>query len=350
MNKILVIEDHLEVRENLHELLELCNYHVISAPDGATGIQLAIAEQPDLILCDIMMPGGIDGYEVLTTLGRHPETAAIPFIFLTARADKTDIRRGMQLGADDYLTKPFEDHELLRAIQVRLHKSHLLKQPFSRSYEGLKSFFFQARQEGGLPLEIDPAGLQKFPAGHLFFQENEAPEHLHFLASGKVRLYRTGRVGEASSTILYEQGSFFGYKALIHGTPYLHLAEALEPVEVFFIPKNDFYLLLLHNRTFSIRFIQLLANRVKEQETLLLKMVQQLSQKTVAETILELCPQEGENQSDTISLEAIQSRTSIANLSFTLALRDLDHAKAICLEKDCIHLLDAHKLRTLANG
>ncbi|MBK7410306.1 MAG: Crp/Fnr family transcriptional regulator [Saprospirales bacterium] len=128
------------------------------------------------------------------------------------------------------------------------------------------------------------------------------------------------------------------------------MAEALEPVEVSLIPKNDFYLLLLYNRTFSIRFIQLLANRVKEQEELLLKMVQQLSQKTVAETILELCPEIRGTHSDTISIEAIRSRASIANLSFTLALRDLDHEKAICLKPDGVHLLDAHKLKSLANG
>ena len=347
MHKILVIEDHLEVRENLHELLELCNYHVISAPDGTSGVQMALTEQPDLILCDIMMPG-IDGYEVLNTLGRHPETAAIPFIFLTARADKADIRRGMQLGADDYLTKPFEEQDLLRAIQVRLHKSHLLKQPFPRSFEGLKSFFFQARQEGGLPLHTDPANLLHFPEGHIIFQENEPPEYLYFLASGKVRLYRPEAAGEPAVSILYEKGSFFGYKALIQGTNYRHRAEALEPVEVFPIPKNDFFLLLLFNRTFSIRFIQLLANQVKEQEKLLLQMVQKLTQKTVAEAILQLCPNFGDNHSDTISLEMIQSRASIAKLNCTIALRDLDQEEAIHLGVDCIRLLDAKKLRILA--
>ncbi|MCB9284945.1 MAG: response regulator [Lewinellaceae bacterium] len=349
MHKILVIEDHLEVRENLHELLELCNYHVISASDGTSGIQMALAEQPDLILCDIMMPG-MDGYEVLTTLGRHPETAAIPFIFLTARADKADIRRGMQLGADDYLTKPFEEQDLLRAIQVRLHKSHLLKQPFPRSFEGLKSFFFQARQEGGLPLLTDPSSLVQFAEGQIIFQENETPEYLYFLASGKVRLFRPEAGTEAAVSILYEKGGFFGYKALIQGTTYRHRAEALEPVEVFPIPKNDFFLLLLYNRTFSIRFIQLLANQVKEQEMQLHRMVQKLTQRTVAEMILELCPTSGENHSDTISLETIQSRAHIAKLNFTIALRDLDREKAISLGTDCVQLLDAKKLWALANN
>ncbi|MBK7410305.1 MAG: response regulator [Saprospirales bacterium] len=219
MNKILVIEDHLEVRENLHELLELCNYHVISAPDGTKGIQLAISEQPDLILCDIMMPGGVDGYDVLTTLGRHPETAAIPFIFLTARADKTDIRRGMQLGADDYLTKPFEEQELLRVIQLRLHKSHLLKQPFSRSYEGLKSFFFQARQEGGLPLDIDPAGLHKFQAGHVFFGKMRPRNTFIFWHPGKCACPEPDAWGKRPVRSCMNREVFLGIKPLYLAHP-----------------------------------------------------------------------------------------------------------------------------------
>jgi CheY-like chemotaxis protein/CRP-like cAMP-binding protein len=344
MNRILVIEDHREVRENLQELLELCNYHVICAPDGERGVDFALSEQPDLILCDISMPG-IDGYEVLATLGQRPETAAIPFIFLTARADKADIRRGMQLGADDYLTKPFEEQDLLRAIQVRLHKSHLLKQPFSRSQEGLESFLFQARQEGGLPLNAKvPDTAKKFAPGQLIFQENESPEYLFFLASGKVRLYKTGQ----TLSTFYEKGSFFGYKALLRGGDYEHIAEAVEPVEVSLIPKNDFYLLLLYNRGFSIRFIQLLANRVKEQEEQLLKMVQQLSIRTVAAAILELYPAFEQKADDFIPMEALQSTAHIANLNISIALRKLDRDKIIRLRTDDIQLLDTQKLRALA--
>lgn len=348
MNKILIIEDHLEVRDNLQELLELCNYEVLAAPNGESGIQQAISYQPDLILCDIMMPG-IDGYEVLATLAQHPETAAIPFIFLTARADKADIRRGMLLGADDYLTKPFEEQELLRAIQIRLHKSHLLKQPFQRSHEGLHSFLFQARQEGGLPLDssVEP-GILKYEPGQFIFRENEPARHLHFLASGKVRLYRPQPEPPAVFTD-YEKGNFFGYKALISGEKYLHHAQVLEPTEVSLLSKDDFFLLLLYNRTFSIRFIQLLANQVKEQEKQLLSMVQQVSNRKVAGAILELCPPRAAGGQAEIPVTDIQTRSRIANLTLTIALRHLDREEAISLRQDCIQLLDTGKLRALAS-
>ncbi|NEO31075.1 MAG: response regulator [Symploca sp. SIO3C6] len=127
MKKILVIEDEESVRENLMELLEAEEFEVFGAADGIAGIDAAQQHQPDLILCDVMMPKA-DGFEVLNTLRQEPITAMIPFIFLTARADKADLRRGMEMGADDYITKPFTLTELLNAISVRLKKNASLEQ------------------------------------------------------------------------------------------------------------------------------------------------------------------------------------------------------------------------------
>jgi len=119
MKKILLIEDNDEVRENTAEILEISNYKVFTAANGKIGIELALKELPDLIICDIMMPV-MDGYEVLKLLHKHKETENIPFIFLTAKSEKTDIRKGMKMGADDYLTKPFEGKELLNAVKIHL--------------------------------------------------------------------------------------------------------------------------------------------------------------------------------------------------------------------------------------
>ena len=116
MSKILVIEDNFEVRENLCEILELTGYEVYSAPNGKIGVQMAISKEPDLIICDVMMPE-LDGFGVLKILNRNTHTNDIPFIFLTAKAEKSDFRKGMGLGADDYITKPFDDTELLEAVE-----------------------------------------------------------------------------------------------------------------------------------------------------------------------------------------------------------------------------------------
>src|SRR6187401_2053206 len=139
MKKILLIEDNKEVRESTAEILELANYKVVTAANGKIGVELAGKENPDLIVCDIMMPE-LDGYGVVYMLSKKPETSSIPLIFLTAKSDKLDIRKGMSMGADDYLTKPFEEMELLSAIEVRLKKSDAFKKEFSKTIEGLGEF------------------------------------------------------------------------------------------------------------------------------------------------------------------------------------------------------------------
>src|ERR1044071_2247224 len=118
MKTVLFIEDNPEIRENMGEILEMANYHVLLAPDGRQGAALALAQKPDIIICDIMMPE-LDGYGVIHLLQKHEQTQHIPFIFLTARAERSEMRRGMELGADDYITKPFSGTELLQAIEGR---------------------------------------------------------------------------------------------------------------------------------------------------------------------------------------------------------------------------------------
>jgi two-component system sensor histidine kinase/response regulator len=126
MQTILVIEDEEAVRANILELLEAEDFEALAAENGEIGVQLAQQHIPDLIICDVRMPG-MDGYEVLKRVREDAATAAIPFIFLTAHSDKTDLRRGMELGADDYLTKPCTPTELLQAIAARLTKQLVVK-------------------------------------------------------------------------------------------------------------------------------------------------------------------------------------------------------------------------------
>jgi CheY-like chemotaxis protein len=130
---ILVIEDQVKILENILETLELEGYQTQGASNGTAGVQLARAHHPDLIICDVMMPG-MDGYAVLMELQNNPETATIPFMFLTARADRDSQRQGMELGADDYLTKPFTRSELVAAVATRLNK----QDAYGRKY-GAKS-------------------------------------------------------------------------------------------------------------------------------------------------------------------------------------------------------------------
>jgi len=135
--KILVIEDEESVRENILEILAYEGFEVIGAADGQTGLQRAREYRPDLIVCDIAMPE-MDGYTVLTQIRQIPETAATPFIFLTARTDRPFMRHGMELGADDYLTKPFSSAELIAAITARLERQNVTSQELEKKLEDTK--------------------------------------------------------------------------------------------------------------------------------------------------------------------------------------------------------------------
>ncbi len=138
MTKILVIENEEAIRENILELLEIEEFETLQAPNGKIGLEVAQEHHPDLILCDVMMPE-LDGYGVLEALRKEEETQRIPFIFLTAKADKLDLRKGMELGADDYLTKPFSPDELLKAIATRLEKQAALEKYSQHQLEELRS-------------------------------------------------------------------------------------------------------------------------------------------------------------------------------------------------------------------
>ncbi|MEM9153074.1 MAG: response regulator [Cyanobacteria bacterium P01_F01_bin.3] len=157
MVKILVIEDEVEIRANLLELLDLEGYDMVGADNGITGLIGALEHQPDLILCDVMMPE-LDGYHVLRALRQEPETALIPFIFLTALADKGDIRQGMELGADDYLTKPFTRKEVISTIETRLKKQTALTKQYRSEHAELAALQ-QENQRFRDALDEDQAAL-----------------------------------------------------------------------------------------------------------------------------------------------------------------------------------------------
>lgn len=168
MPKILVIEDQPQMRKNLVTILEMEGHHVVAAEHGRAGLDLARREAPELILCDVMMPE-MNGHEVLQSLRAAPETATIPFIFLTAKGDKTDLRAGMNLGADDYLPKPVAREDLLAAVEARLARLNAHKAAVQ-----------SAKAEGG----FNPDFSSHQPLQTLGLTEREA-EVLLWVAQGK---------------------------------------------------------------------------------------------------------------------------------------------------------------------
>ena len=231
--KIIIIEDNDDVRENIAEILELSGYDVKTAPNGVEGVKVIKANQPDLIICDIMMPE-LDGYGVLHILQRNPETASIPFIFLTAKSEATDFRKGMNLGADDYITKPFEEVELLEAIEMRLSKHVNIPVPSAKNGFTLsdKEIF---KCVDSLTEDAEP---RTYPKKAPVFLEGAYPRYLFKVVSGAVKESRWTEFGKELILNIYTEGDCFGWNEIIADQSYHTIASALEDTELELINKE----------------------------------------------------------------------------------------------------------------
>lgn len=287
MKKILLIEDDQIMRENTAEILELAQYEVITADNGKAGSAIARNIKPDLIISDIMMPG-LDGYGVLHVLSKDPTTASIPFIFLTAKAEKSEFRKGMELGADDYLTKPFDDTELLNAVETRLKKTENLKKEFSRNMQGLNQFLDNAQGLEELKDLSQGRLTSKYKNKEIIFHAGDTPQYLFFLNKGKVKTYSANNEGKEFITNVYKEGDFFGYSVLFEKKTYSDSALVLEASEICKIPREDFMALLLKNREVAGQFIKMLSNQIEDQEKQLLRLAYDTVRKRTAEALLQL--------------------------------------------------------------
>jgi CRP-like cAMP-binding protein/ActR/RegA family two-component response regulator len=285
MKKLLLIEDNFEVRENTAEILELAGYEVLTAENGKEGVKIANTSFPDLIICDIMMPE-LDGYGVLHLLSRNLKTASIPFVFLTAKAEKADLRRGMNLGADDYITKPFDEAELLDVIEMRIKKHQAIHQDVERDLEGISGFINEARGMSALKELSQDQEIRMFRDKDLIFQENSYPRGLWFVNKGKIKTYKTNEDAKEYITGLFKPGDFIGYTALLKESPYHESAMALEDSELMLIPKEDFFSLMYDNRDVSLKFIRLLSDNLEEKEEQLLHLAYDTVRKRVADALL----------------------------------------------------------------
>ncbi|HUH47755.1 MAG TPA: response regulator [Arenibacter sp.] len=262
MKKILLIEDNMDVRDNTADILELAHYQVLTAENGKTGIVRAKQFRPDLIICDIMMPE-LDGYDVLRILGADPSTAGIPFIFLTAKTERSEIRMGMNLGADDYLTKPFEEKELLESISCRLKKSDFLKKEIGKDWEGLTAFLGEASKYVDLESLSNDHEPKYYRKKEIIFWEGNHAHSLYFIKSGVVKTYKCTEAGKEFMTGLYGAGDFIGQLSLLgKDGKYIESATAIEEAELSAIPRNDFIKLLYGNFMVSQKFIGMISNNL----------------------------------------------------------------------------------------
>ena len=287
MKQILIIEDNADIRENIAEILELAGYETLTAPNGKTGVEVAVEKQPDLIICDIMMPE-LDGFGVLHILNKREDTARIPFIFLTAKTERADMRKGMVMGADDFITKPFDDTELLDAIEARLKKQELIRKEYNPDAEGIKDFIKDVRDLFQYIEEKDLHKIRSFRKKNDVYQAGDYPHHLYYIQSGKIKTFRTNLDGKELITGIYAKGDFLGYEAILKDESFKDHAMALEDCEVLIIPREVFIQLVLANREIAHKFIELLSKKVDAKEEQLLHLAYNTVRQRTAEALLTL--------------------------------------------------------------
>ncbi len=350
--RILLIEDNLDMRENTAEILQLAHYKVLTAKNGKEGVELAEKEKPDLIICDIMMPV-LDGYGVLHMLSKNESTSGIPFIYLTAKAERVDFRKGMEMGADDYLTKPFDDIELLNAVESRLKKADLLKKEFSKSIEGLNLFINHAKGFEALKKLSEDCDMRAYRKKEDIYREGSYPKGLYYLNKGRVKTYKLNDQGKELITGLHKEGDFFGYLSLLEEGKNSDIATTLEDSEICLIPKNDFYSLVYKNAEVSKKFIKMLSNNLREKEEQLLKVAYNSVRKKVADALITLYNRyntDSEKQfTISISREDLANLAGIATESTIRTLSDLKDEKLIEIQVSKITILDYEKLNKVGN-
>lgn len=345
MKKILLIEDNQDIRENIAEILELANYKVYTADNGKWGVEKALQEKPDLIICDIMMPV-LDGYGVLHLLQKNPATHSTPFIFLTAKADRADVRKGMELGADDYLTKPFESTELLNSVESRLKKAAAIQKDLNEGLEGLNELM-QLHSEENMQQFTAGRDINRYKKKQTVYAEHNRPLKLFYLVKGKVKTYKTNEEGKELIVGLYDEGDFFGYVALLEGSNYKETAETLEDSELAIIPREDFEQLMSSNREIARKFIKLLAKNITEMEEHLIKIAYNSLRKKVADALITLHAKY--KTSINISRDNLAMVAGTATESMIRTLADFKIEKLIDIQDGTIIILDEKKLRNLSN-
>ena len=344
-NNLLLIEDDAILRENTAELLELSGYNVIVAPNGKHGVDNAIEHVPDIIVCDIMMPE-LDGYGVLETLAKNEITKYIPFIFLSAKTERKDVRKGMDLGADDYITKPFNEDELISAIESRLAKAAILKEEREknssnenkdelRSLNDLKNFF------------DDNGSVFDYNKNDIIYEEGHHSNFIYLITKGVVKCHKLDIQGKELTTALYKEDDLFGYTSFTKNISYQETATAIMDVQLVGISKSVLKNVLDKNHKVTLELIHLLTDNITGVKDQLLQMAYSSVNKKTATTILKFAEKLGLKTDEPIKISR-SDLASVAGIATETLIRTMSSFKKqgiIEIEGRNIKILDLEKLK-----
>jgi DNA-binding response OmpR family regulator len=349
MKKVLLIEDDAIIRENTAELLELSNFNVITAPNGKIGVELAKRDTPDIVVCDIMMPE-LDGYGVIEALSKNNDTKYIPFIFLSAKTERTDVRKGMDLGADDYITKPFTEEELISAIESRLAKAAILRDERNNQNESVPENEDELKTLNDLKNFFDDNGeVFNFKKDEIIYNEGYNSNLIYLVIKGVVKSYKLDEKGKELVTALYKEDDLFGYTSFTQNIPYQETTKAIKNLELVGISKSNLTNVLANNHTVTLELLELLNDNLTGVKDQLLQMAYSSVNKKTAITILKFAEKLNTKPEEPIKISR-NDLASVAGIATETLIRTMSNFKKqglIAIEGRNIRILDIQKLQNI---
>ncbi|SIQ76289.1 cAMP-binding domain of CRP or a regulatory subunit of cAMP-dependent protein kinases [Chryseobacterium sp. RU37D] len=350
MNKvcILIIEDNNDIRESTSEILELAKYEVLQASNGKQGVELAIKHIPDIILCDIMMPK-LDGYGVLHLLNKREDTALIPFIFITAKTDRVEVRKGIEMGADDYLTKPFDDIELLNAIESRLKKKERQASIYSSNLSKMTSLFQASSGLDELRKAFDERKIKFYKKKQVIYYEGDVANAVYLIIAGSIKTTKITESGKEFMTGIYSKEDYFGITSLFTGKEYKETAEVMEDATLCSVPRDVIDQLFYKYPDIAEKFVKILAHNVLAHEEKLLQLAYFSVRKRMAEVLLKLHTKHPHIEGFEISRENLASMAGMAIETVSRILSDFKDENLIDRNAGKITILDTLRLQKIKN-
>ncbi|MBJ7882053.1 response regulator [Gelidibacter salicanalis] len=349
MKRLLLIEDDTVLRENTAELLELSDFQVMTAPNGKIGVLLAKEHLPDLIVCDIMMPE-MDGYAVLEALSKNESTQHIPFIYLSAKTERQDVRKGMNLGADDYITKPFSEDELISAIESRLAKVSILKEIQEKTLTTAENET-ELRTLNDLKNFFDDNGETIIVAeGDNIYEEGQHSNTIYLIIKGLVKCHKLDEQGKELTTALHKEDDLFGYTSFTENTPYQETATAIQKTELVSLSSHSLKGILNTNHQVTMELIDLLTEDLKGTKDQLLQMAYSSVHKKTATTILKFAEKLNKKPEEPIRISR-NDLASVAGIATETLIRTMSSFKKegiLEIEGRNIRILDIEKLKNIS--
>lgn len=338
-HKILVVEDTTEVRENIAEILTLSGYDVETAPNGKVGIRTLDTFTPDLILCDVLMPE-LDGLGMLKIVSQHKVHQNIPFIFLTAKSEQVDIRKGMELGADDYIVKPFGDLALLNAIETRI-KKHQRVNTLSRD-----TLLSSAKLDKSFHNLLENKELRKYGDKDVIYEHSSHPRWIYYLEEGLIKHVYTNDIGKEIILEVWKKGQLFGLEAPYMDNKYFGSAIAFGPVSVRMIKLDEFKKAIIAEPNLSDYLITTICHRKRNYAEAMGLIAYSSVRKKVASSLV-FFAELYDSQKLAVSREDLASKATTAKETLIRALSDFKAEKLIRIEKGIIHIDDIEALRRI---